>query len=169
MNFNSFANDILDLVWLVLCAKQNRICPRFAHCSTNAGYWCVQCWRKRLYSDFCTHSLHNLWCITASVQHTKQNKSDVMYVHSTNSMSGRSLMRDDSVTGHQERSSIAEHEQMQQGPCTSKQASRQAGIWGFALRDWSTSKGVQSIIEYHPTHKCSTNYHQSGYQLGPIM
>lgn len=48
--------------------------------------------------------------------------SDVMYVQCTYFMSGRSLIRDDSVTIRQERPSITEHQQIRRGPFTSKHA-----------------------------------------------
>lgn len=48
--------------------------------------------------------------------------SDVMYVHCTYFMSGRSLIRDDSVAIRQERPSITEHRQIWRGPFTSKHA-----------------------------------------------
>lgn len=77
-NFHAFANDISDLVELVLCIEQNRICPRFTWCTTNSGHQRIQRWRNRLPLRVSLRSLDNSWCVTASTPHTKQNKSPTL-------------------------------------------------------------------------------------------
>lgn len=119
-NFHAFANDISDLVWLVLCGEQTEFAPvLLAAQQTQAVDVYKAEERGCLYTA--VHTASRIYGISRAGYKVKQI-SDVMYVQCTYFMSGRSLIRDDSVTIRQERPSITEHQQIRRGPFTSKHA-----------------------------------------------